>query len=220
MNLPFLLIRLQLAIFCLLFSTGGLFAQPDTTMQNLKQNITKELSAQKGTFAVAFKDIHTGTELLMNEKEVFHAASTMKTPVMIEAFRQASKKKFSLNDSVIIKNEFHSIVDSSVFSLDSADDSEFELYKHIGEKRSIHDLVYQMIIASSNLATNLVIEKLEAKNVTNTMRSYGAIDIQVLRGVEDQKAYDKGLNNTTTAYDLMLIFEKIAKGKAVSKKEH
>ena len=50
------------------------------------------------------------------------------------------------------------------------------------------------------------------------MRSYGANDIQVLRGVEDQEAFDKGLNNTTTAYDLMLFFEKIASGKAVNKK--
>ncbi|HMD00114.1 MAG TPA: serine hydrolase, partial [Ferruginibacter sp.] len=187
-------------------------------MQNLKQRITNELSAQKGTFAVAFKDISTRQELLINQKEVFHAASTMKTPVMVEVYRQASKRKFSLNDSLVVRNEFRSIVDSSVYSLDSTDDSEFELYKHIGEKRSIRDLVYQMIIASSNLATNLVIGKVGAKNVTSTMRSYGAMDIQVLRGVEDQKAYDKGLNNTTTAYDLMLIFEKIAKGKAVSKK--
>jgi beta-lactamase class A len=75
-----------------------------------------------------------------------------------------------------------------------------------------------MIIASSNLATNIIIEMVNAKNVTQTMRRYGAKDIQVLRGVEDQKAYDKGLNNTTTAYDLMLIFEKIARGKAVNKK--
>ena len=218
MKLLFRATRFQLAIFCLLFFTCRLFAQPDTTMQNLKQRITNELSAQKGTFAVAFKDISTRQELLINQKEVFHAASTMKTPVMVEVYRQASKRKFSLNDSLVVRNEFRSIVDSSVYSLDSTDDSEFELYKHIGEKRSIRDLVYQMIIASSNLATNLVIGKVGAKNVTSTMRSYGAMDIQVLRGVEDQKAYDKGLNNTTTAYDLMLIFEKIAKGKAVSKK--
>src|SRR5213078_3624933 len=99
-----------------------------------------------------------------------------------------------------IKNEFKSIVDSSSYSLDSADDSEFELYKHIGEKRKIYDLVYDMIIASSNLATNIIIEKVGAGNVTKTMRSYGAKDIQVLRGVEDQKAFDKGMNNTTTAY--------------------
>jgi beta-lactamase class A len=193
-------------------------AQKDTSLQHLKQRISDLLAEQKGKFAVAFKDVTSGKSLLINEKEVFHAASTMKTPVMIEVYRQAKAKKFSMKDSIPIENEFKSIVDGSKFSLDSADDSEFELYKHLGEKRTVHDLVYEMIIASSNLATNIVIEKVGAEHVTRTMRKYGAKDIQVLRGVEDQKAYDKGLNNTTTAYDLMLIFEKIAKGKAVDKK--
>ena len=195
-----------------------LFAQPDTALLNLKQRIIDELSSQKGKFAVAFKDLSSRKELFINEKEVFHAASTMKTPVMIEVYHQAKTKRFSLNDSIALKNEFRSIVDSSIFSLDSTDDSELELYRHLGEKRTIYELVYEMIIASSNLATNIIIEKVGASNVTKTMRRYGAHEIQVLRGVEDQKAYDKGMNNTVTAYDLMLIFERMAKGKAVSKK--
>ena len=221
MKLPFQTVRFQLAIFSLLFFTCRLPAQPDTTMQNLKQRISEELSAQKGTFAVAFKDISTGQELLINQEEVFHAASTMKTPVMVEVYRQASKKKFSLNDSLVVRNEFRSIVDSSVYSLDSTDDSEFELYKHTGEKRSIRELVYQMIIASSNLATNLVIEKVGAKNVTATMRSYGAKDIQVLRGVEDQKAYDKGLNNTfidTERLSRHVMYERRARRSLIGQK--
>jgi beta-lactamase class A len=49
------------------------------------------------------------------------------------------------------------------------------------------------------------------------MRSLGAPTIQVMRGVEDSKAYRHGLNNVTSAYDLMKIFEQIALGKAVSK---
>ena len=73
-----------------------------------------------------------------------------------------------------------------------------------------------MIIYSSNLATNIVIEKLGAKSVTETMRALGAPDIQVLRGVEDIKAYEKGMNNTTTAFDLLAIFEKIGQGNAVN----
>jgi beta-lactamase class A len=187
-------------------------------MQQLKQQIIEELAKQKGTFAVAFKDLATGNELLINEHDTFHAASTMKTPVMIEVFKQAAEGKFSLSDSVVIKNEFKSIVDSSTYNLDSADDSEFDLYKHIGEKLTIYNLVYDMIIASSNLATNMIIELVNAKNVTQTMRSLGAKDIQVLRGVEDDKAFEKGLNNITTAYDLMVIFEKMAKGETVSNK--
>ncbi len=73
-----------------------------------------------------------------------------------------------------------------------------------------------MIIKSSNLATNMLIELAGAQQVNKTMRGLGANNIQVLRGVEDSKAFEKGLNNSTTAYDLMLIFEKIAKDQVVS----
>ncbi|MCW3116493.1 MAG: beta-lactamase [Chitinophagaceae bacterium] len=195
-----------------------MYGQKMSLLEQLRQDITGTLATQQGEFAVAFKDLLSGKKLLIHEHEFFHAASTMKTPVMIEVFNQAAKGKFALSDSVIIKNEFISIADSSQYHLDSTDDSEYETYKHIGEKRTIGDLMYQMIISSSNLATNLIIGLVDARNVTQTLRGFGAKDIVVLRGVEDQKAFDKGLNNTTTAYDLMLIFEKLANGKAVNKK--
>ena len=191
-----------------------------SSCQSKKEKLTSDINAllakQEGTFAVAFKNLQTGEEILIREHESFHAASTMKTPVMIEVFKQAAAGKFSLNDSIVIKNEFKSIVDGSVFSLDSIEDSEHLLYKQLGKKKLLSELVYDMIIVSSNLATNIIIELVDAKNVTETMRSYGAKDMQVLRGVEDDKAYQQGLNNTTMAYDLMVIFEKIATGKAVS----
>src|SRR5678816_4908789 len=117
----------------------------------------------------------------------------------MEVYKQAAEGKFSLSDSLIVKNEFKSIVDGSLFSLDSTDDSETELYKHIGEKRTISYLLYQMIIVSSNFSTNLIIELVDAKNVSATMQQLGAKDIHVLRGVEDGKAFAKGMNNTITA---------------------
>lgn len=194
-----------------------IYAQSDSSFDILKQHINDIISKEKGTFAVAFEDLQTGKRLLINAEEDFHAASTMKTPVMIEVFKQAKGGKFSLSDSVVIKNDFKSIVDKSIYHLDSTDDSESEIYRHVGEKRTIYDLMYHMIIASSNLSTNNIIDLVDAKKVTQTMRALGAKKIMVLRGVEDNKAYEKGLNNTTTAYDLMLIFEKIAEGKAVNK---
>ncbi|HEY0770635.1 MAG TPA: serine hydrolase, partial [Sphingobacteriaceae bacterium] len=155
--------------------------------------------------------------IFVNEHEIFHAASTMKTPVMVEVFKQAQEGKFSMRDSLVLKNEFKSIVDGSPFALDSADDSEQDLYKHLGEKRTIDELMYDMIIVSSNLATNMIIELVDAKNVTQTLRAMGVNDTQVLRGVEDNKAYEKGMNNVTSAYDLMVLFEKIANGELVSR---
>ncbi|WP_223860697.1 serine hydrolase [Spirosoma validum] len=194
------------------------YGQTKLTLEQLKQKIESELRQQTGTFAVAFKDLTTGEELLIREREGFHAASTMKTPVMIEVYKQAAQHKLSLSDSITITTDFKSIVDGSPYQLKATDDSDTTIYKAIGTKRTISSLVYDMIIWSSNLATNLVIERVGAQNVTQTMRELGANDIQVWRGVEDSKAFAKGLNNTTTAYDLMVIFDKIAKGQAVSPK--
>lgn len=202
-----------IAIFFLLTSCS-----PKISMQKLERRVENKLQQTEGDFAVAFKDLTTGEQLLIKANESFHAASTMKTPVMIEVYRQANADIFSLQDSLVIKNQFRSIVDGSIFSLDPNADSERELYKEEGKKQTIYALMYKMIILSSNLATNTIIEKVDAKNVTATMRTLGAQQIQVLRGVEDQKAFDKGLNNTTTAYDLMVIFEKIARGLTVNQK--
>ncbi|MGE0590240.1 MAG: serine hydrolase [Cyclobacteriaceae bacterium] len=190
--------------------------QSKSKLELLKESVNTELSKAEGTFGIAFKNLDNGEQLLINEKETFHAASTMKTPVLIEVYKQAAEGKFSLQDSITVINEFKSIVDGSPYQLSSEDDSEFELYNQIGNKRTIYDLVYQMIIVSSNLATNIVIETVGAKNVMSTMKDLGANDMQVLRGVEDQKAYEAGMSNTTTAYDLMILFEKLAKGEAVS----
>jgi beta-lactamase class A len=185
------------------------------TPEKLRKNIEKRFGETTGDFAVAFKDLGTGEEVLINDQTFFHAASTMKTPVMIEVYKQAAAGILSLDETVELKNEFRSIVDSSLFFLDSADDSEQELYKHLGEKRPLYNLVYDMIIMSSNLATNMVIEKVDARKVTQSMRQLGAKHIQVVRGVEDTKAFQKGLNNVTNAYDLMVIYEKMAKGEIV-----
>jgi len=122
----------------------------------------------------------------------------------------------ALTDSMVIKNEFKSIVDGSPYSLDEQDDSEYELYRQVGKKRTLQSLVHEMITVSSNLATNLVIEKVDPKKVNQTIHDLGANDTQVLRGVEDNKAFRQGLNNVTSAYDLMLIFEKLGKGEVVN----
>jgi beta-lactamase class A len=180
----------------------------------IKDSINEEFSKQKGKFAMAFKNLSTGEEILINERELFHAASTMKTPVMAEVFKQVAEGRFSLNDSITIKNEFTSIYDGTPFSI--GDDSDTITYKELGKKKTVYALMYDMIIVSSNLATNHILELVGAKNVTQTMRSIGANDIQVLRGVEDTKAFEAGMNNQVTAYDLMLLFEKIANEELVS----
>ncbi len=192
--------------------------EDEPPLVQLSNDITKLLATSQGTFAVAFADLKTGDTLFINAHDQFHAASTMKTPLMIELYKQANEGKFFLDDSILIKTEFKSIVDGSPYTMDVSVDSETVLYDNVGKRLPINQLIYQMITKSSNLATNILIELVDAKNVTATMRELGALDIEVLRGVEDLKAFDKGLSNITTAYDLMIIFAAIGKEKIIGNK--
>jgi beta-lactamase class A len=179
--------------------------------------IRATLDAVDGSFAVAARPLaDTSQTVLLNAHESGHAASTMKVPIMVELYRQAHEGRFALDDSIRVKNDFRSIVDGSPYSLDPADDSHTALYDQLGERRPIRSLMRNMITASSNLATNILIEHVGAESVTRTMERYGADGLQVRRGVEDMKAYRQGLNNTTTAHALMVLFERIARGEAVS----
>jgi beta-lactamase class A len=188
------------------------FGQNQDTLLRDIEGILKPL---QGTFAVAFESLDGHGRLEINDTVMFHAASTMKTPVMIEVYRQSREGHFALDDSLVVKNAFKSIVDGSTYQLDLKDDSDDSMYKKLGEKSSIRSLLRQMITVSSNLATNLLIDLVDARNVTKTMRSLGASDIEVFRGVEGGKAFEKGLNNRTSARDLLLILKAISMGKAV-----
>ncbi|MGA7615091.1 MAG: serine hydrolase [Thermoanaerobaculia bacterium] len=171
-------------------------------------------SAPIGTIAVAYRDLGTGETLLRNEHVSMHAASTMKVPVMVALFHAIDEGSLSLDQPVEVKNSFVSIYDGSTFAVDPKEDSDQELYSMLGEEVPLRELMRRMIVRSSNLATDNLIELVGATEVMARMHAIGANEIQVLRGVEDIKAFEHGMNNTTTAYDMMLVLQWIAeKGK-------
>ena len=184
----------------------------------LKPRVQKLIDASGAEVAVVLRTIDGKHELLIDPDKTFHAASTMKVPIMIELFRQAAAGQLELDEPLAIKNEFHSIVDGSVYQLSVGDDSDAEVYKNIGKTMTLRELCEAMITVSSNFAANLLIERLGVDNIKATVTRLGADGMHLLRGVEDQKAFDKGLNNSTTAGALATLMEKIATGKAVSAK--
>jgi beta-lactamase class A len=183
-------------------------------IEPLQNHLNTEIQKSGAEVSLALKDLESGEELLIYAEEMIHAASLMKVPVMIEVFRQADRGKFSLEDKIPVTNQFKSIVDGSIYSLYAADDSDEEIYGLIGEKLSIRDLVEHMITVSSNLATNILIELVGVENIMETMRDLGIDNMKILRGVEDTKAYEKGLNNRTDALSMMLVMLSITEGKA------
>jgi beta-lactamase class A len=168
------------------------------------------------TVAVAFRDLESGREYLVRPDLPIHPASTMKVPVMMEVYRQADAGKLSLDDRLPIRNSFASIADGSPYSLDPKDDSELTLYERVGQEATVRELVRLMITESSNLATNLLIERVSAASTTAFMESLGAGSVRVLRGVEDDKAYARGMNNVATARGLMTILVRLAERSVVS----
>jgi beta-lactamase class A len=179
----------------------------------LKRLLESEPAAR---ISLAICDLASGYQLLAHPDVPFHPASTFKLGVMMEVFHQASQGEFSLDDLLPVKNAFTSIADQSGFWLSPEDDSETDLYQHIGEQLSLRELTRHMIVYSSNLATNLLIEKVEATRVTRFMQELGANDLVILRGAQDNRANSLGMNNSATARSLMQVLVRLAKRSVVS----
>lgn len=182
---------------------------------DLESSLRRTIAASGAEVAVAYRTLDGRTEVLIDPDNVFHAASTMKLPVMIELFRQVRAGTLKMDDTIVIKNDFRSIVDGSPYKLSEGDDSDKAMYAAVGTPMTLRRLCELMITVSSNFAANVLIEKVGVENVRRTVTALGAEGMQVLRGVEDQKAFDKGLNNTTTARGLMVLLDRIGRGQAV-----
>jgi beta-lactamase class A len=210
--------RAVILLFVLSLVTGAAAAQHSPAASSLETELRGLITTSGAEVAVAFRTLDGRSEVLIDPDVRFHAASTMKVPVMIELFRQASDGSLSLNDPLLIRNEFRSIVDGSRYALSEGVDSDKLVYASIGKTMTLRQLCGLMITVSSNFAANLLIERVGVENVRSTVSRLGADGMEILRGVEDQKAFDKGLNNSTTARALLVLFEALAKGRAVGKK--
>ena len=205
---------LRFTIWATLLPVVGCTSAPNAVMERELELFAE--SKTPGVVCVAYQDLGSSTWATVDADRVLHAASTMKVPVMIEAFRQIDAGKLSLDQQVQIRNSFASIVDGSEYELSPDDDSDAELYDAVGETRALGELVDRMITRSSNLATNLVIAMVDPREVQKTIELLGTRQMKVLRGVEDGKAYRAGLSNTATARDLAILMAAIARGEAAS----
>ena len=200
----------------LLLALAAAFApdSPDSTFAvQVRARVQQDSTAK---VAVAYWRLAGDDSLFVHDNWNFHAASTMKVPVMIQLFRMVDAGTLSLDQKITLKNEFTSIVGGGKFALDSADDSDSSLYHRVGQQVSVRDLIFLMITKSSNLATNVLISTADPNKINATMRQLGAEHIRVLRGVEDIAAYRAGLNNTVTARGPAVLMAAIAQDRAAS----
>ena len=179
-------------------------------------DVEKLIKQSGADVAIAFRTLDGNQELFIQADKPYHAASTMKIPVMIELYAQAQAGQLKLSDAIPVHNSFRSIVDGSIYKLEPGEDSDEEVYKAIGSTMTLQDLCAHMITRSSNLAANLLIERLGVDSIRQQIDDLHANGMDFLRGVEDGKAFDKGMNNKTTARALLNLLWSLANGDAVN----
>ena len=184
------------AVCLVVGAAGAARAQDDAALRaRLEARIARAPATAVGLY---YRSLVHPDSMLIGANLRLHAASTMKVPVMIQLFRDADAGLLRLDDSLTVHASFPSLVDGSPFAVGKEDDSDSTLYARIGARASLRELLELMITRSSNLATNILIERVGADRAQRTARMLGAWSMQVLRGVEDGAAYRAGLNNTTT----------------------
>jgi beta-lactamase class A len=202
---------LLVAVILAVTSTGCGAGRRGQDLTQLADSLKARIAASGAEVGLYYRSLGGAQDSLAIDADVrMHAASTMKVPVMMQLYLDQEAGLRSLDDSLVITRTFHSILDGSTFELPPESDSDTTYYGRLGDRVPVRDLVDRMITWSSNLATNLLIETVDPRRVTATLRELGADSMNVLRGVEDLKAFDAGLNNTATARDLGIVMAALA----------
>ncbi len=189
---------------------------PAKTFPFLEQIREIGRQAQVSALAVALYDYALDFQFSIQASRVFHAASTIKLAILFGLFRAAETGRLRLTDRLHVRNRFRSQADGSPFFLQADRDGDPELYKLIGRTATLQQLAETMIVRSSNLATNLLIDHLEVAFVTESLAAAGLDALRCVRGVEDEAAFAKGLNNLVTADGLLEFFRRVHETRALS----
>ncbi len=173
--------------------------------------VLRGIAASSGAqFGIWFKDLSSGLSLSQRSSLSMHAASTMKTPVLLEILRRVDAGTLKFTDELPVKNEFRSLVDGSPFSI-GLEENDGPTVAHAGKMAPVEFLAKEMIVRSSNLATNILLTRLGPENVQKFTDALGAPTVHVRRCVEDGKAYEKGLNNETDAAGMGAVMEAVVR---------
>ena len=186
---------------------------------SLYRNVLKiRKEHELANLGISFYDAESTIQWSYNADHYFHAASTMKLAVLLGVFRQIDRGELALDAPVHVRNRFTSIVNQEPFMLDLGRDADPDVYGHLGKTLTVRELAYWMITKSSNLATNLLVDVVGIPPIQLALDELEIDGVRVLRGVEDQRAFEAGLNNEVTANGLLKLLRLIADGKAYSQK--
>jgi beta-lactamase class A len=173
--------------------------------------LTDTLDAAGGTVSVYVGPLSGPPVFTRLPDEPHYAASTMKAAVLATAYRLVEADAVDLDEDLAVHDEFASAAPGDGrFAMRHSYDNDDEVWARLGGTAPLRWLLRRMIIRSSNLATNLVLERIGTQAIAHTLRDAGATRMVVCRGIEDAAAAAAGLDNLVTAGDLARLLAAIA----------
>jgi beta-lactamase class A len=184
----------------------------------LRQEIEKiESESHAKAIAVAVHDTETSFDFRYKADRWFHAASTIKVPILLGVFDSIAHGKLLPHSRIHVRNRFLSVVEGVPFRVESDRDSNSDVHAAIGKMLRVEDLAHHMIATSSNLATNLLLDVVGLEAVQKTLKDLKVDEgIDIKRGVEDELAFEQGIFSSVTADGLLRILLLLTEGKAFS----
>jgi beta-lactamase class A len=165
---------------------------------------------------VACYDSETRVQWSYDADSYFHAASTVKLAVMAGLYGEIHAGRLKADDPLHVRNRFTGAVDGQPFMLDLAAEPDPEVPRYLGKTMTVRELAYRMITRSSNLATNLLIDIVGVPAIQSCLDDLKIEGILVRRGVQDQAAFEAGINNLVTANGLLRLLRLISDGRVHS----
>jgi beta-lactamase class A len=189
-------------------------AEPAKTLRDKLEELEERSRAR--ALAVGVHDLETGVQFRYRADRWFHAASTIKLAVLLGVFAAIHGGKLLPQSRLHVRNRFRSAYDGSGFRVLSDRDADSEVQDAIGKTMRVRDLARNMIIRSSNLATNLLLDLLGISYLQRVLDEFSLTGIDLRRGVEDELAFEHGINNRVTADGLVQLLRLMAEERALT----
>jgi len=162
----------------------------------LEKRIAASIAGTDGTVGVALASLKEDESILINSREVFHAASIIKIVILAELLRQVESGEKSLYSEVVLTDE-HKIGGAGVLQ---------EL--HSGLALTVEDCAILMIIVSDNTASNILIDTTGMDRINALIREAG-MECSALRKKFMIELSDPSIFNVTSPGDTMLLLKKL-----------
>ncbi len=198
-------------------AASGSASSPAGRGNLLEQLVEIGKQAGMSALAVAFHDYAGELGFSLRGGRTFHAASTIKLAILLALFRAAEAGRLQLRDQLHVRNRFASqVAGAPPFFLSADRDGDPDLYKLIGRTASLSILAETMIVRSSNLATNLLVDHLGVDFIAETLAAAGLESLRCRRGVEDEAAFAENLNNQVDADGLLRWLRRVHEARVIS----